>query len=122
MFLPAIILVTITTPCTATDGDTIRCSSERIRLSGIDAPELPGHCRRLRLCVTGDPWRAKAALARLLRRTPLTIRRLGRDRYGRTLALVAAGGVDLSCAQWKAGNATYVAKWDNGRALARSCR
>lgn len=30
--------------CTLTDGDTIRCIGERIRLLGIDTPELPSHC------------------------------------------------------------------------------
>lgn len=33
------------TRCTVTDGDTLRCGSEWIRLLGIDALELPGHCR-----------------------------------------------------------------------------
>jgi endonuclease YncB( thermonuclease family) len=28
--------------CHAIDGDTLRCGEERIRLVGIDAPELPG--------------------------------------------------------------------------------
>jgi endonuclease YncB( thermonuclease family) len=41
--------------CTVTDGDTIRCNGERIRLLGIDTPELPGHCRKGRDCVSGDP-------------------------------------------------------------------
>ena len=31
--------------CTVVDGDPLRCGSERVRLLGIDAPELPGHCR-----------------------------------------------------------------------------
>lgn len=43
------------TGCTVTDGDTIRCRGERIRLLGIDTPELPGHCRQGRDCVPGDP-------------------------------------------------------------------
>lgn len=42
--------------CTVTDGDTIRCGAERIRLLGIDAPELPGHCRSGRACAPGDPY------------------------------------------------------------------
>ena len=25
-------------PCTVTDGDTLRCGEERLRLTGIDAP------------------------------------------------------------------------------------
>ena len=114
-------LVLLSTPCTATDGDTIRCGSERIRLLGIDSPELPGHCRAPRVCVLGDPWQAKANMMRLLRRQPLTIRRIGQDRYHRTLALVSAGGVDLSCAQVTSGNAVYVEKWDNGHSLRSIC-
>lgn len=109
------------TACSATDGDTIRCGSERIRLTGIDAPEMRGHCRRGRSCAPGDPIASKKALAKLLTRRPVTIRRLGRDRYGRTLALVAAGGVDLSCAQLKAGRAIYKPQWDNRKILAKSC-
>lgn len=117
-FLAAIVL----TGCSATDGDTIRCGQERIRLLGIDAPELPGHCRRGRTCAQGNPHASKANIARLLRRSPVTIRRFGSDRYARTLALVSAGGIDLSCSQWRAGLATYRRDWDNGRSLARTCR
>ena len=36
--------------CTVTDGDTIRCDGEPIRLLGIDTPEVPGHCREGRDC------------------------------------------------------------------------
>lgn len=32
--------------CRAVDGDTLRCGQERVRLLGIDAPEMPGHCPR----------------------------------------------------------------------------
>ena len=44
-----------------TDGDTLRCGALRIRLASIDAPEMPGHCRRGRTCVEGDPYASKAA-------------------------------------------------------------
>lgn len=47
----------------AIDGETLRCGKERIRLLGIDAPETPGHCRRGRKCVEGDPYASKAALS-----------------------------------------------------------
>ena len=41
---------------TVNDGDTLRCQDgTRIRLSGIDAPELDGHCQPGRACVPGDP-------------------------------------------------------------------
>ncbi|MBP6031233.1 MAG: thermonuclease family protein [Sphingobium sp.] len=107
--------------CRAVDGDTLRCGAERIRLSGIDAPELPGHCARRRACAPGDPHASKAALARLMRGRAITLRRLGTDHYGRTLALVYADGVNLSCAQLRAGHAVHVAKWDDGGLLRREC-
>lgn len=92
----------------AVDGDTLRCGGERIRLLGIDAPEMPGHCRRGRLCVEGDPYASKAALAAMLNGRA-TIARQGRDRYGRTLARVRVNGIDLSDAQLAAGMATVYA-------------
>lgn len=104
-----------------TDGDTFRCGRERIRLVGIDAPELPGHCRRGRQCVAGDPWASKRALAQALRARPLMIRRIALDRYGRTIAAVSAGGVDLSCHQLRAGAAAYVARWDDQAAVGTAC-
>ncbi len=88
----------------AIDGDTLRCGGERIRLLGIDAPEMPGHCRRARRCVPGDPFASKAALAAMLR-GPAIIQRSGRDRYGRTLARVRVNGIDLSAAQIRTGMA-----------------
>lgn len=74
------------------DGDTLAVGSEKIRLVGVDAPELRGaHCP------------AELALARLAaaRLEALTaggapkIERRGVDRYGRTLAVVRAAGVDV---------------------------
>lgn len=111
--------------CTATDGDTLRCGEERIRLLGIDAPELGGRCRQGRVCVDGDADAARAALAAALRQAqdggPLTIRRMGKDRYGRTLGAVMAADGDLSCAQLARGVAVYVRRWDERRVVARAC-
>lgn len=107
--------------CTVTDGDTIRCGAERVRLIGIDAPELPGHCRHNRQCAAGDAAASTAALAQLVHGRPVLLERHGRDRYGRTLAFARVGRVDLSCAQLRAGHAIYVRAWDiNGRV--RRCR
>jgi micrococcal nuclease len=108
-------------PCRAVDGDTLRCGKERIRLLGIDAPELPGHCQRGRRCVPGDPLASRINLSRAIAGR-LTIVRMGKDRYGRTLALVSGAKGDLSCLQLRNGHARYRADWDNGRALARRCR
>ncbi len=106
--------------CTATDGDTIRCGNERIRLVGIDAPELPGHCRKGRRCAPGNPYSATDSL-----RTAITgnlqIERLNEDRYGRTIAAIANDRGNLSCMQLRSGNAVYVARWDNDERIARTC-
>ena len=106
--------------CTATDGDTLNCGGERVRLLGIDAPELHG-CRQGRQCVEGDGQAAKLALAGLIEGAALGIGRVGQDNYGRTLAVVYADGANLSCALVSAGHAAYRAEWDNGRAAAQDC-
>ena len=106
--------------CTVTDGDTIRCGDERIRLLAIDSPEMPGHCRRSRICAPGDPHASTASLGNALT-GPLTIERVGEDRYGRTLALVAGAKGDLSCWQLHGGHAIYKAEWDNGSRVKKAC-
>ncbi len=106
--------------CTVTDGDTIRCGDERIRLLGIDAPELPGHCRHGRKCADGDGHASTESLRTAITGS-LTIERVGQDRYGRTLALVAGGKGDLSCWQLAQRQAIYKARWDNGLRVARTC-
>lgn len=103
------------------DGDTIHVAGERIRLLGIDAPELPGHCAIGRNCAPGDPFASTNNLARLMGIGPLDIQRVGTDRFGRTLALVKAGDVDLSCGQLRGGFAIYKPQWDNGGRLAARC-
>lgn len=108
--------------CTAIDGDTIRCGSERIRLLGIDAPEFRGHCRSGRTCAKGNPKASKASLAKGLRLGPIKIERHGKDKYGRTLAFVSSGGNDLSCYQLKAKQAVYVKRWDYKNHLKSQCR
>jgi len=111
-------------PCPSprvTDGDTIRCAGERIRLIGIDAPELPGHCRAGRDCAPGDPFASRRALVATLRFGPVTYQPIVRDRYGRTVAIVWAGRQNLSCWQLARKQARYVARWDNGRVIRRAC-
>ncbi|MGB3472088.1 MAG: thermonuclease family protein [Erythrobacter sp.] len=99
--------------CRVTDGDTLRCGDERVRLLAIDAPEKPGQCRAGRICAPGDPIASERSLRAAAKGTML-IRRVGTDRFGRTLALVEAGGKDLSCHQLETGAAIYNPKWDDG--------
>jgi endonuclease YncB( thermonuclease family) len=102
------------------DGDTLHCGRERIRLLGIDAPELPGHCAQGRRCVSGDPYAATSSLKRAIGRT-MRIERVSQDRYGRTLALLRGPHGDLSCWQMQHHQAIYRADWDNGGLVARTC-
>ena len=83
----------------AVDGDTIRCNGKRVRLLNIDAPEMPGHCRKGRKCTRGNPHASTANIVRLIGSGPVSCSPDGMDRYGRTLALCSARGVDFSCAQ-----------------------
>lgn len=109
-----------TTSCRAIDGDTLKCSKQSIRLLAIDTPELPGHCRKGRRCAPGDPYKAKAALAKLTHGR-LTIEPIKNDRYGRTIAQVSTARTgDFSCAMLKAG-ATYKSKWDDGYRIFLTC-
>jgi micrococcal nuclease len=107
-------------PCTVVDGDTLRCSGERVRLLGIDAPEMPGHCREGRDCAEGDPYASTASLQKAMT-GELHIERVGQDHYGRTLAMVAGDRGDLSCWQLRKGRATYKANWDDGGRVAQEC-
>ena len=113
-------IVALALACSVTDGDTIRCGDERIRITGIDAPETRG-CRRGRQCVEGDGHASTRSMEALLNGAQLTILRLGRDRYGRTLAVIYADGENIACAQLVAGQAQYVARWDDGGHVARDC-
>lgn len=106
--------------CTVTDGDTIRCDGERIRLLGIDAPELPGHCVEGRDCAPGDPYASTNTLNDALSQ-PLSVERVGVDRYGRTLAMVSGAKGDLSCWQLAHHTAIYKPRWDNGGRVAAMC-
>ena len=93
----------------AVDGDTLRCANigKALRMAGIDAAELPGHCRRGRRCTPGDGAAAQRALAAMLARGPVYFRPAGRDRYGRIIARVTAGQIDLSCKMVSEGQAVY---------------
>ncbi|MDI4666350.1 thermonuclease family protein [Xanthobacter autotrophicus] len=79
----------------AVDGDTLDLAGTRVRLKGIDAPELGQECTR-----AGRPWTcgeaARRVLQEALRAGPVACTASGRDKYGRPVALCRAGGVDLS--------------------------
>ena len=65
------------------DGDTIRVDGEPVRVMGLDAPEMRGRCP----AEIAAARRAKDRMAELIA-GGVTLRRHGRDRYRRLLAVV----------------------------------
>lgn len=72
------------------DGDTMWFDGEKIRLSGIDAPEVKGKCS----FETALAAKATRRLSAMLSGEALTIERSGQDRFGRTLARVQTANGD----------------------------
>ena len=97
------------------DGDTLRCGQIRLRLLGIDAPELPGHCARYRECAPGDGFSSKRSLIDALRngasklqhrhdRSLRALRRHGVVWAGEPVMLAAAarsGDLQAPVGQWR---------------------
>jgi endonuclease YncB( thermonuclease family) len=85
------------------DGDSFHLGQDRIRLLGIDAPELEQTCTDAR----GGDWpcgrQARDALASLTAGKPLTCQPDGHDRFGRILATCSASGRDLGAHMVEAG-------------------
>ncbi len=86
----------ISGPPSVIDGDTIDIAGERIRLEGIDAPELAQTCA----LGAGKVWRAgraaKRALERLTRGRHLRCQVFHRDGYGRHVAQCMADGKNIN--------------------------
>lgn len=105
----------------AADGDTLTMSGRRIRLSGMDAPELAQPCRR-----DDTEWYCGAAarshLAELIRRGAITCNFKGTDRYNRTLARCRAGEDDLGERMVRDGLAVSYGDYEGAEALARAER
>lgn len=76
------------------DGDTFRIGRERIRVLGMDAPEIgPGaRCAREQNAAVA----ARDFLAQKLASSSVKIERAGHDVYGRTLARIYVDGSDVA--------------------------
>ena len=98
------------------DGDTLRCGSgTRVRLAGIDAPEV-GRCPRYRWCAKGDAQASRRALERMTLGRTIRCEANGTS-YDRVTAWCRAGGVDVNCAMVRSGFA--IRRWDYDRRLCR---
>lgn len=78
------------------DGDSLRVAGERVRLTGLDAPEYEQTCQD----AAGNDWpcgiRARDALAVLVQGAELECRTEGRDVYERALARCTISGRDIA--------------------------
>lgn len=96
-----------------TDGDTIRIGDERIRLWGIDAPELRQHCTMADGTINIGRT-AKDYLEALIGGRDVACERVDTDRYGRTVARCSAGGLDLGALMVADGWAWDYAQYSRG--------
>jgi micrococcal nuclease len=102
LILTTVFAAVICTAPAVHDGDSIRCGKERIRLIGIDAPELRGSPRCEQKRTGRNPsWcdyqlgdRSRDALREFLRSGTVSFERKSLDRYRRTLARVTVNGRD----------------------------
>lgn len=85
----------ITGSATAADGDSLVVAGQKVRLFGIDAPELAQTCQR-----DGEAWAcgqaAKEQLSALVAGAQVRCTRLSTDSYGRAVSTCTAGSEDLN--------------------------
>lgn len=87
---------TFTTPVRVVDGDTLAVGDTRVRIVGMDAPEMDTAAGRA----------AKAAAVALVAGQPVRLRVTGKDTYGRLLAhATTANGQDFATALVCSGHA-----------------
>lgn len=78
----------------AIDGDTLRAGNKRIRLWGIDAPELHQKCFKAGQEVACGQ-KAKASLIELVQSGEMTCYSLSTDRYQREVSRCTVNGIDI---------------------------
>jgi len=97
----------------AIDGDTLEFSDQRVRLQGIDAPELNQKC-----WLEGSKWpcgkESSRALQNLIDGAVVRCQKIDRDRYGRIVARCHSNGHDIGHAMVASGMALAYRKYSSG--------
>lgn len=89
-------VITLSGPARVVDGDTLEVAGQRIRLEGIDAPELSQNCT----AASGTEWNCGGAAAQALRRLisnkDIACDSRGLDKYGRMLGVCFEEGLEIN--------------------------
>ena len=105
------------------DGDTLEVAGVKVRLFGVDAPELDQLCER-----GGQPWAcgqaAREALGAIIGRKRVVCAVQDHDRYGRYVAVCETAAGDVGAALVRQGMAIayrrYSGRYVNAEAAARA--
>ena len=97
---------------TVIDGDTIRIGEERIRFSGIDAPELKQTCLYQEIEFNCGEFSRDLLIEKIANQEVICIRE-SKDQYGRTLAECFVGKKSLSSYLVKEGYAFAYRKYSD---------
>lgn len=101
------------------DGDTLSADGERLRLQGIDAPELDQTCEDERGAVWPCGREARQLLARLVAGAGTECLGRDRDRYHRLLVRCHAGTENINAALVRRGLAIASGRYAEEQAAAR---
>lgn len=97
--------VTLSGQARVVDGDSLVIAGERIRLFGIDAPEMKQRCDPSGRNWACGVWAAEV-MAGIVGSGVLRCEALDLDRYGRTVARCTVSGRDVAAEMVRAGAAT----------------
>lgn len=105
----------------AADGDSLTIGAERMRLKGIDAPELSQSCER-----DGRAWacgrQARATLQELVAARDTRCSGSERDQYDRLLVVCRGGGLDINGEMVVRGMAVSYGSYEREETRARAQR
>jgi endonuclease YncB( thermonuclease family) len=108
------------------DGDSLVVIGQRVRLAGIDAPELSQRCSDGRGRLYGCGHEARDELQAAIKGKEITCTVQSQDRYGRLLAACKAGELDLNDYMVRSGWAVayhrYTSQYDAAEAEAKAER